>query len=116
MTLTRFKLKNSDVYTWRMWRDTDKSRYRYERELEYNHAIMSYLFNATMNGEIKGFHLVDDEIFRAFHRSTKEDNTIQLSAGFFRNGELIPTYDVQLHNYEEMRREGYPSGVYEVIA
>lgn len=118
MTLTTFHVKKSDPLFYRFmngkqWRLPDNPHEKLNRK---NEAIMAYLFNATMNGIIKGFHLVDNETFKAYHRSTKEDNCIQLSMGYYKNGELIPTCDVQLHNIKEMEREGYPHGIWEVIA
>ena len=80
-----------------------------------NAAIMGELFRRTQAGQIKGFFLVSDTDFKAYHRSPKRDGFIQLSSGFYKNGELIPCYDVQLLTAEDMECEGYPSGVYEII-
>lgn len=81
-----------------------------------NAAIMGELFRRTQNGQIKGFFLVSNTEFKAYHRSTKQDGFIQLSAGFYKYGELIPCYDVQMQTADDMEREGYPSGVYAIIS
>ena len=90
----------------------------YERQAERNKAILSYLFNATMSGNIKGFYLVSDKDFKAVHRSTKEAGKVQLSSGCYRGGVLLPCYDVQYSNAEEFTT-GYkaemPSGIYKII-
>ena len=85
------------------------------RKERRNDAIMRTLFSKTLNGTIKGFYLVDNEWFRALHRSPKEDGKIQYSLGYYRNGELIPTSDAQFSNFEEFDKYGYPSGLWEVI-
>lgn len=87
-----------------------------DRISKRNAAIMGDLFRRTQAGQIKGFFLVSDTDFNAYHRSPKRDGFIQLSAGFYKNGELIPCYDVQLLTAEDMEREGYPSGVYAIIS
>lgn len=80
-----------------------------------NRAIMGELFTRTQRGEIKGFYLLSDSDFKAYHRSTKEVGKIQLSSGFYKSGELFPTYDIQLGTVEEMEREHYSAGKWEVI-
>lgn len=87
-----------------------------DRIIGRNAAIMRELFRRTQAGQIKGFFLVSDTDFKAYHRSPKRDGFIQLSAGFYKYGELIPCYDVQLLTAEDMEREGYPSGVYAIIS
>ena len=81
-----------------------------------NAAIMGELFRRTQAGQIKGFFLLSDTDFKAYHRSPKKAGFIQLSSGFYKNGELIPCYDVQMQTVEDMEREGYPSGVYAIIS
>lgn len=88
----------------------------YERNSRKNDAIMSELFNRTKSGMIKGFYLISDTELKAYHRSTKEAGKIQLSSGFYRNGELIPCYDSQLETATDMIREGYTKGLYQIIA
>lgn len=87
----------------------------YERELERNDSIMEKLFSDTMNGSIPGFYLKDDQSFKAYHRSTKELGKIQLSSGFYKNGELFPCYDVQMKTFHDMQMEGYSSGIWAII-
>ena len=121
MNITSFKVKASDPIFYR-WAFSLKDNTPYDRLRERNEAIMKRLFDATMSGEIKGFYLKAKEEkpgwipFHAFHRSTKADNTIQYSVGWWHNGDLDPGYDVQMKEYEDMKREGYPHGIWEVIA
>lgn len=88
----------------------------YDRNHDKNNAIMSELFNRTQRGEIKGFYLISDKDFKAYHRSPKEPGKIQLSSGFYKDGELIPCYDTQLETAADLIRDGYTSGLYQIIA
>ena len=88
----------------------------YEKNDKKNDSIMIQLFNLTAAGTIKGFYLVSDTELKAYHRSPKEPGKIQLSSGYYKDGELIPCYDVQLETARDMLREGYGSGYYKIIA
>ena len=96
-------------------RDFKTNYPKYERDAERNAAKMERLFNDTLNGIIKGFYLISNSNFKAYHRSTKEDGKIQLSSGFYKNGELFPCYDCQFTTFVDMQREGWPSGYYDFI-
>ena len=87
-----------------------------ERIDKRNQSIMYELFHRTQAGQIKGFYLLSDTDFKAYHRSPKQAGYIQLSSGFYKNGELYPCYDCQFKTAEEMEKEGYPSGIYAIIA
>ena len=87
-----------------------------EKDREHNDAIITRLFNDTLSGKIKGFYLVSNESFKAYHRSPKKPGYIQYSVGFYKHGELYPTYDVQLKTAADAIKEGYNSGLYEIIA
>ena len=87
----------------------------YDRDSARNDLIISRLFNDTQNGIIKGFYLVSDSTFKAYHKSTKEAGKIQLSSGYYENGNLIPCYDAQLATAADLIREGYASGIYKTI-
>ena len=87
-----------------------------ERIDKRNQCIMYELFHRTQAGQIKGFYLLSDTDFKAYHRSPKQAGYIQLSSGFYKNGELYPCYDCQFKTAEEMEKEGYPSGNYAIIA
>ena len=86
-----------------------------ERIDRRNSRIMSELFHRTQTGQIKGFFLVSATDFKVYHRSPKKAGFIQLSSGYFSNGELIPCYDRQFETAEEMEKEGYTSGIYAII-
>ena len=81
-----------------------------------NNTIMTELFNRTKDGTIKGFSLISDKRFLAYHRSPKEPGKIQLSSGIYKNGELLPCYDCQFETAAELIKEGFPSGNYQIIA
>lgn len=90
----------------------DKS---YKKLLDHNNSIMRDAFRRIMAGEIKGLHYISETSFKYYHRSTKQENTIQLSSGFYRDGELYPCYDVQMKTPDDLLREGYPSGLWEIV-
>ena len=77
-------------------------------------AIMKRLYQDLMAKKIDYFSLVSETDFKCYHRSPKEENAVQLSAGFFKKGTLYPTYDVQIHCFDELLKEGYPSGVWNI--
>lgn len=87
----------------------------YDRDSARNDLIITRLFNDTQNGIIKGFYLVSDKTFKAYHKSPKEAGKIQLSSGFYRNGELIPCSDAQLETAADLIKYGYSSGIYQTI-
>lgn len=78
-----------------------------------NHAIMGRLFNDLCDGKINYFYLKDDVMFRCYHRSTRDGVKIQLSCGFYRDGKLLPTNHVNINSFDDLRKEGYTSGIYE---
>ena len=86
-----------------------------EKETAHNDAIFTRFFDDTLLGKIKGFYLVSNESFKAYHRSPKNPGYIQQSVGFYRDGELYPTYDLQFKTAKEAIKEGYNSGFYEII-
>lgn len=81
----------------------------------HNDAIITRLFNDTLSGKIKGFYWISDKYLKAYHRSPKQSGYIQLSVGFYRDGELYPTYDIQFRSAKEALKEGYNPGRYEII-
>jgi hypothetical protein len=112
----KYRIKNLHDATLKMFHSKNFHCPKLDKENERNDLIMKRLFDDTMSGKIKGFYLVDNEQFKAYHKSTKEDNKIQYSYGFYRNGELIPCGDCQFSTFKDMQREGFSSGFYELIA
>lgn len=108
-----FRIKNLEIASYRCFNGSTKQFDKYDAR---NEAMIRRLFNDTQNGIIKGFYLVSDKEFKAYHRSTKENGKIQLSVGHYENGELIPYYDVQLETFKDLVREGYDAGTYKTIA
>lgn len=108
-----FKIKNLEIASYRCFNGSTKQFDKYDA---HNTAIMKKLFDDTKSGAIKGFYLVSDKHLKAYHRSPKEAGKIQLSVGFYKDGDLIPTYDVQMETFNDLTREGYDPGRYEIIA
>lgn len=94
-----------------------RSMGRYQKFEEYNdknHAIMNRLFNDLCEGKISYIHLKNDTMFRCYHRSTRDGVKVQLSCGFYKDGELIPTNHVNINSFYDFTKEGFSSGIYEV--
>ena len=111
-----YRIKNLHDATKRMFNAKNFNYPALDKYSRRNDLIIERLFNDTMTGKIKGFYLVSDESFKAYHRSTKEAGKIQYSYGFYKNGELIPCGDCQFSTFKELDREGYSSGIYREIA
>lgn len=108
----QFKIKDLCLASRRAFSGNYKQLDKYTM---HNDSIMKKLFNDTLSGQIKGFYLVSDTNFKAYHKSTKKPGNIQLSSGYYKDGELIPCYDVQLDSFAALNNEGYPAGIYKII-
>lgn len=108
----KLKIKDLTVHSYRCF---DGNWTKYEKLEAHNEAIMKTLFKGLQTGTINGFYLVSDKEFKLYHRSTKEAGAIQLSYGFYKDGELIPCGDCQLYDFSDFSREGYPAGTYQTI-
>ena len=89
---------------------------RYFQDCERNDLKIKRLFDDTKAGIIKGFYLIDKKNFRAYHRSPKKAGYIQKSCGYYKDGEFFPCRDIQLKDFDDLSREGYESGYYDIIA
>lgn len=107
------KLKNLHDAACRNIRSIGKYK-GYDKGSNKNKAILEEVFNRLMNEEYNYFSLISDESFKCYTRSPKNDNCIQLSVGFYKNGILYPTYDRQFFTAKDMIEEGYQSGLYQV--
>lgn len=107
------KLKNLHDAACRNIRSMGKYK-EYDKANSKNDAILEEVFNRLMRGEYNYFALMSNESFKCYTRSPKNDNCIQLSAGFYKNGKLYPTYDRQFFTVEDMIGEGYQSGLYQI--
>lgn len=107
------RIKNLELASYRCFNGSTK---QFDKFNERNEIKLKKLFNDTKSGAIKGFYLVSNKEFKAYHKSPKEPGKIQLSVGFYKNGELIPTYDVQMETFNDLTREGYNAGIYETIS
>lgn len=108
----KFRIKDLTIHSYRCF---GGNWTRYEKLEAHNEAIMKTLFKGLQAGSINGFHLVSNKEFKLYHRSTKNPGAIQLSYGFYKDGELIPCGDCQLYDYSDFSREGYPAGTYQTI-
>lgn len=113
MNLTKFRYKDGTNASLKAFRAGDFIPE--ERLSRRNDAIITELFNRTQNGTIQGFYLVDSKYFRAYHRSPKERGKIQLSIGYYHNGELVPTSDAQFETAADAIRYGVYCGNYAII-
>ena len=109
----KLRIKDLTVHSYRCF---DGNWTKYEKLEAHNEAIMKTLFKGLQTGTINGFYLVSDKEFKLYHKSTKEAGAIQYSYGFYKDGELIPCGDIQMHDFSDLLREGYPAGVYRTIA
>ena len=107
------RIKNLELASYRCFNGSFK---QFEKYNDRNEIQLKKLFNDTKAGAIKGFYLVSYKELKAYHRSPKEPGKIQLSVGFYKNGELFPTYDVQMETFDDLVKEGYDAGIYETIA
>lgn len=108
----QYKIKDLTLASYRAFNGSEKL---YDRIENRNNIIIKKLFNDTLSGKIKGFYLLSDKDFKAYHKSTKKPGNIQLSSGFYENGQLIPCYDLQFNSITALYKEGYKSGIYRVI-
>lgn len=109
----KYRIKDLTIHSYRCFNTgSDKV---YDRIESHNEAIMRKLFNDLQDGTIKGFYLVSDKEFKLYHISTKQENRIQYSYGFYREGQLIPCGDCQFETFKDLLREGYSNGTYETI-
>jgi len=108
----KYRIKDLTIHSYRCF---EGSWTRYEKLEAHNESIMKSLFKDLQAGKIGGFYLVSDKEFKLYHRSTKEAGAVQLSYGFYKDGELIPCGDCQLYDFSDFTREGYPSGTYQTI-
>ncbi len=77
-----------------------------------NNIIMETLFNQLIDGNIDFIALKDDTYFKCIHRSTRGYKA-QFSIGYYDNGKLIPQSHTNLNTFEDLRSEGFPSGIWE---
>lgn len=113
--MVKIRLKSAHDAVIKMLKSKTFNSIAVDRISDRNDAIISDLFRRTAEGAIKGFYLLSDTTFKAIHRSPKESDKLQLSYGFYSNGELIPCGDIQLETAKDLIREGLPSGLYAII-
>ena len=85
----------------------------YEKYSMHNDLVMKRLYEELINEKIDIINHIDDTYFNCYHRSPRNGYLVQLSAGFIKNGELIPTYHVNINSFEDLLSEGYPTGWWE---
>lgn len=86
----------------------------YEKYNDRNNSIMKRLLLELIEGKIDSVTLKDSEKFECLHRSSREGVLVQLSVGWWRNGKLSPSYHVNINSFEDLSREGYPTGIWEI--
>ena len=81
---------------------------------ERNRATVTELYHRIKAGSIKGIYLQSDNTFIAIHRSTKSQDCLQISRGYYNDGELVPLSDYQAETPEEIQ-ERMQKGIYKII-
>jgi hypothetical protein len=87
----------------------------YEKYSDRNDLIMKRLLNELIAGEIDIISLKDSERFECLTRSPREGVLVQLSVGWWKDGNVDPSYHVNINSFEDLSREGFPSGIWEII-
>ena len=91
-------------------------RYKpYEKYSERNDLLMKRFYNELVHGKIDAINYIDEVYYKCYHRSTREGVLVQLSIGYWNEGNLIPQCHVDIRNFNELLDEGYPSGYWEVV-
>lgn len=85
----------------------------YEKYSERNDLLMKRLYEDLISRKIDAINYLDDTYFKCYHRSTREGVLVQLSIGYWSNGELIPCCHINICCFEDLLKEGYPSGIWE---
>lgn len=85
----------------------------YEKFSDRNDMVMKRLLNELIEGNIDSITLKDDKAFHCLHRSPRAGVLVQLSVGWWKDGNIDPSYHVNINSFEDLRKEGYPSGVWE---
>ncbi len=109
----KIRFKDLEDGSVRCLRSMDKYK-QYDKDVDREKAMVHRLFSDLKNGTINCVALNSDRDFRCYHRSPKNDGAVQLSAGFYSDGELIPCYDRQFFTADDMYEEGVLPGVYAV--
>ena len=86
----------------------------YEKVSERNDLIMKRLLDELIEGKIDTVTLKDDEIFQCLHRSPRDGVLIQLSVGRWKDGNVDPSYHVNINSIKDLYDEGYPTGIWEI--
>ncbi len=107
-----YRLKNLHDAACRNIRSIGKYK-PYEKFSDRNDLIMKRLLNELIEGKIDTITLKDNEEFKCLHRSPREGVLVQLSVGWWRNGALSPSYHVNINSFDDLAKEGYPSGIWE---
>ncbi len=86
----------------------------YEKFSDRNNLIMERFLKELIDGHIDVITLKDDEQFYAIHRSPREGVLAQLSVGRWKDGNVDPSYHVNINSFKDLRSEGYPTGIWEI--
>ena len=84
----------------------------YEKFSDRNDLIMKRLLSELIDGKCDYVTLKDSERFICLHRSPREGVLVQLSVGWWKDGNVDPSYHTNINSFDDLRREGFPEGVY----
>ena len=107
-----YRLKNLHDAACRNIRSIGKYK-PYEKHSERNNIIMKKLLDELISGKVDSIVLKDEQTFQCLHRSPRDGVLVQLSVGRWKNGNVDPSYHVNINSFDDLRREGFPSGIWE---
>ncbi len=96
-----------------MFRGGDAEQAAYDEASAKHDKIYIDLFEKVINGQLDGFTVDQGDRFQIYHLSTKQPETMQVSYFWIKDGEPIPTMDIQIHagDYKKLLREAAPDNV-----
>lgn len=96
-----------------MLRGGDAEQAAYDEASAKHDKIYIDLFNQVITGKLDGFTVVQGDRFQIYHLSTKAPKTMQVSYFWIKDGEPIPTMDIQIKSgdYKKLLREAAPDNV-----
>ena len=96
-----------------MLRGGDAEQAAYDEASARHDKIYTELFDKVINGQLDGFTVDQGDRFQIYHLSTKAPKTMQVSYFWIKDGEPIPTMDIQIKSgdYKKLLREAAPDNV-----
>ena len=109
-----FKIKNLHDAACRNIRSMGKYK-NFDKFHDRNQIKMKTAYVMLLSGRVDYIYLVSDNRLDCLHRSPREGVDIQFSHGWVKDGKVIPTYHDDLNSFEELSKEGFPSGIWRAV-